>query len=491
MDRAIVERFYRLLAMNEVILSTRHPAELWQRALDTALSLSGAERGYLLVHDPSMSRVGAYRIVASRDIDGESIPKPHLKVSLTIAEEAARTGQTVVTINAQQDGRFHEALSVVDLDLTSVLCVPLRDGTGLLGALYLDHRFQPGVFDGEVPRMMEAFGHQIALAITNTRHIEALGQERARLAEVNERLDALLLEREGMVVGLEQRCARLAEEVELRRASQIGLRETFPKIAFTSKAMEAVLGQVERVAQGDIPVVVTGESGVGKELVARAVHDASPRRNGPFIAFNCGAISENLIESELFGHEKGAFTGAESRRVGLFQAAHGGTIFLDEVGEMPLTMQVKLLRTVQEGQVRRIGATSTETIDVRIVAATNRDLNQMVDEGTFREDLYWRLAAIVIEIPPLRDRPEDIPLIAQHLLENIGPRMVGRAIRLRPDGARLLSQARWAGNVRELENLMERLMAMTPGDEITVAQLPDVVRSEEGDIPPLGHAVLS
>ena len=468
------EPFYRMLSLNEVILHTERLDEMLPEALEIATTLSGAERGFILLRDESAGRVGSFVVAASRDVDGKRIPSPHLEVSLTIAEEAARTGRTVVTLNAREDGRFSQALSVVDLDLTSVLCVPVRDASGLLGALYVDHRFQPGVFEGEVPRMMEAFGHQLALAINNARRIAELQAERARLADAEAKLSELLRERESMLEGLEKRCAQLTDQVE-RAQSDATLRAAFPHIAYGSREMERVLKQVERVARGDIPVIVTGESGVGKELIARAVHEASPRRGGPFVAFNCGAVSESLFESEMFGHIKGAFTGADIDRQGLFMAANGGTIFLDEIGEMPLSMQVKLLRVLQERQLRRVGETQTRPIDVRVVAATNRDLAQMVAEETFREDLFYRLAAFVIEIPALRDRRDDIPLIAMSVLDRIAEESQ-RNVRLTPAGARLLRQCDWPGNVRELENTLRTAVVMADGEELGETELAPLVR---------------
>lgn len=462
-----VEPFYRMLSLNEVILRGESLSSMLPDALQIAMSLSHAERGFILLRDDLDGRVGTFRVAASRDVDGDAIPSPHLAVSLTIAEEAARTGRTVLTLNAREDGRFSEALSVVDLDLTSVLCVPVRDGSGLLGAMYLDHRFRPGVFESEVPRMMEAFGHQLALAITNARRLEELVRMRTELAEA-------LRERDSMLVGLERRVTELTEEVE-RKHSDRTLRDVFPEIAFGSRAMERVLSQVERVARGEIPVVVTGESGVGKELIARAVHQASPRRGGPFVAFNCGAVSESLFESEMFGHIKGAFTGADTDRQGLFQAAGTGTIFLDEIGEMPASVQVKLLRVLQERQLRRVGESHTVAVDVRVVAATNRDLLQMVRDGTFREDLYYRLAAFVIEVPPLRERREDIPLIAAKLLERVSVE-AGRELRLTPGGARLLAQCEWYGNVRELENTLRTAAVMADGHELGEAEVAPLVR---------------
>ena len=466
-DTVSVEPFYRMLSLNEIILQARELSHMLPDALEIAMSLSHAERGFILLRDTNTGRFGDYHVEASRDVDGAEIPSPHLELSLTIAEEAARTGRTVVTLNARDDDRFSSALSVVDLDLTSVLCVPIRDASGVLGALYLDHRFHPGVFGAEVPRMMEAFGHQLALAITNARRVTELESARAQLSD-------LLQERDAMLHGLQARVTALTDEMQ-RRDVDGTLRGVFPEIAFGSRAMERVLDNVRRVARGDIPVVVTGESGVGKELIARAIHSASPRSGAPFVAVNCGAISETLFESEMFGHIKGAFTGADYERQGLFSTADGGTIFLDEIGEMPLSMQVKLLRVLQERQIRRVGESAPRAVNIRIVAATNRSLLDMVQDGTFRQDLYYRLAAFVIEVPALRDRREDIPLIAQSLLARVSEES-DRQLRLTAAAARLLARCEWAGNVRELENTLRTASVMAESEEITDADIAPFVR---------------
>lgn len=480
-DGDLIERFYRMLSLNEVILHSESLGSLWPRALDIAISLSGAERGFILMRDPDRGRVGEYEVAATRDSNGNPIPEPHLEVSLTIAEEAASTGRTVVTVNAMDDERFNAALSVVDLELTSVLCVPVQDSNGLLGALYLDHQLQPGLFEGEVSRMMESFGHQLALAITNIRRRKELEEERERLQEMKDQLDELLQERELMLEGLEDRVEKLNEEVERQRMQGAGSSAEFPDIVYTSRAMENIMDQVNRVARSDISVVVTGESGVGKELVARAVHDKSTRSDEAFVPFNCGAVSQSLFESEMFGHLEGSFTGAERDKQGLFQAASGGTLFLDEVGEMPLEMQVKLLRALQEGEVRRVGATESEQVDVRILAATNQNLEKMVEQGDFREDLYYRLATIVLEIPPLRDRREDIPLVAKTLLERIADGEDGPDKTLRPAAARLLTQATWTGNVRELENTLRAAYALSDGDTLDESDIAPLIRIRDDD----------
>jgi two-component system response regulator PilR (NtrC family) len=219
-------------------------------------------------------------------------------------------------------------------------------------------------------------------------------------------------------------------------------------------------------------VLVTGESGTGKELVARAIHDLSPRAEKPFISINCGAFTETLLESELFGYVKGAFTGANTNRKGLFEAAHGGTIFLDEIGEMSPAMQVKLLRVLQERRVRPVGAHDEMLIDARVIAATNRDLKQMTADGTFREDLFYRVSVIPIHLPPLRDRADDIPDLIVHFLKKFCDQ-AGKNLTISPKTAQLLENYAWHGNVRELEHTIERSVALERSSEIQPEQLPD------------------
>jgi two-component system response regulator AtoC len=236
-----------------------------------------------------------------------------------------------------------------------------------------------------------------------------------------------------------------------------------------------------RVASTDATVLIQGESGTGKELVARAIHAASPRASGPFVAVDCGAIAEGVLESELFGHTRGAFTGAQAARRGLFEEAHHGTLFLDEIGDVGPNLQARLLRALQEGTIRRVGANDPISVDVRIVAATNRDMDAAVKQGTFRADLYYRLHVVSIRIPPLRERREDIPLLAEHFAQKHG----------RPEGSAISTEARellvaydWPGNVRELENAVARALALNPSGVVIPEDLPDAIRiAQTGSAP--------
>jgi two-component system response regulator PilR (NtrC family) len=240
-----------------------------------------------------------------------------------------------------------------------------------------------------------------------------------------------------------------------------------------SPKMRPIFELIQTIAPQTSRVLITGESGTGKELVARAIHENSQRAQAPFITINCGAFPESLLESELFGYMKGAFTGANENRPGLFQAAHGGTLFMDEIGNMSLTMQVKLYRVLQEGKVRPIGSTEENDVDVRIIAATNKDFEKEIAEGRFREDLFYRLSVIPIQLPPLRDRREDIPLLARHFLEKFRKVMEKPIESISPEAMSRLESYDWPGNVRELENTLERAVALEAGREITLRVLPD------------------
>jgi DNA-binding NtrC family response regulator len=270
--------------------------------------------------------------------------------------------------------------------------------------------------------------------------------------------------------------ARVGTQLSLKRAvEQIGyLREeiqseyNFEEIVGASTLVRNLLEKVKRVAPTDSTVLILGETGTGKELIARAIHHLSPRRTQPLVKVNCGAIPTGLVESELFGHEEGAFTGARERRLGRFELAHGGTILLDEVGELPLDTQVKLLQVLQEKQFERVGSSRSQQVDVRVLAATNRDLTQAVKDKTFREDLYYRLNVVPLVVPPLRERREDIPLLMRHFLTKFGKRLGKRLQEPDADTLRRLAAYAWPGNIRELQNVIERAVVLSAGPAVVV-----------------------
>ena len=281
--------------------------------------------------------------------------------------------------------------------------------------------------------------------------------------------------------------ARLkARKSELMRLS---IEEEHPGIVARSEGMRRAFDLACRVARVDSTVLLTGESGVGKEVLARVIHERSPRAGGPFVAINGAALPESLLESELFGHARGAFSGASSDRAGLFEAAHGGTLFLDEIGEVPLGLQAKLLRALQEREVRRLGENRSRKVDVRVVAATNRDLGKDVESGHFRRDLYYRLRVIEIPIPPLRERPDDVLPLARALLVDAARRTGAKASAFSPEAARLLARHRWPGNVRELANAVERAAVLAAGTRVEVEDLPDEIARPSRAAAPAGDTL--
>lgn len=276
---------------------------------------------------------------------------------------------------------------------------------------------------------------------------------------------------------------RAAEKKALRDRTRVleealVARAHFEDLVGQSSQMRAVFKLVETVSHSTATVLIQGESGTGKELVARAIHFNSDRKEKPFIAVNCSALTETLLESELFGHVKGSFTGAMANKKGLFEAADAGTIFLDEIGDISTAMQVRLLRVLQEGEVKRVGANDSIRVDVRVIAATNVDLHRAKEQGKFREDLFYRLNVITVQLPPLRDRPEDIPLLAQHFIRKYRQKTGKTVTGLSPQAMEALTCARWVGNVRELENAIERAIVLSPGPQIEVEDLPDEVRQQ-------------
>jgi len=274
---------------------------------------------------------------------------------------------------------------------------------------------------------------------------------------------------------------RKFEEMERLRLENEALRSnlsekySFKNIVAQSESFKEVFDTIKRLSPFNTTVMITGESGTGKELLARAIHESSPRRGKPFVAINCGAIPESLMESELFGHKRGAFTDASRDKKGLFEEAHGGTLFLDEVGELPLHLQVKLLRALQEQTIRRVGDENVISIDVRLISATLRNLEEDAAKGRFREDLLYRLNVVSIHLPALRDRPEDISLLVEHFLQKHGKRLGIGAKKVSPEIMKLLLQYEWRGNARELENCIERALVLSRGSEIDINSLPDQI----------------
>src|SRR5436853_1997141 len=311
------------------------------------------------------------------------------------------------------------------------------------------------------------------------------------IAAINSGADRYVIKDHQLVDQLRRAVHEVSESLKWKKEAGYLRRELrrltgLDKIIGQSSKMRAIFDMIQTVAPQSSRVLITGESGTGKELVARAIHENSVRAQAPFITINCGSFPETLLESELFGYMKGAFTGANDNRRGLFQAAHGGTLFMDEIGNMSLTMQVKLYRVLQEGKVRPIGSTEESDVDVRIIAATNKEFEKEIAEGRFREDLYYRLSVIPIQVPPLRERRDDIPLLARHFPERFPTPLQKPIEAISPEAMTRLESYDWPGNVRELENTMERAVALETGKEISVRVLPDRILGYAGT--PLGAA---
>lgn len=425
----------------QAINATLELDEVLARVLGIAMQVLDAERGFVLLN--AESEPDGFTIAHRRNFTEAQIGDL-VRISTSVVHEVLRTGEPVLVFEALQDERYRETESIVLQQIQSIACMPLLVKSRQIGAIYLDSLTKRGRFTRDNLPFLTAFAHQSAIAIENARMYEALRAENRNLRE------------------------------EVQRVTG------YDGIIGQSDRMREVFDTVTRVLDTDATVLLEGESGTGKELIARAIHYNGHRSRKPFVALFCGSLPENLLESELFGYKKGAFTGATADKRGLFEAADGGTVFLDEVGDLSANIQTALLRVLQEGEIKRVGETQTRHVDVRIVSATNKPLAQLVEKGTFREDLFYRLNTISITLPPLRQRKGDIPLLANHFLEKYA---VGRRANIRgftPAAVAALERHHWPGNVRELENTVERAVVLAAGDLIEPGdlRLPVVAKPE-------------
>ena len=427
---------------------------LLEQVLDTMVLWTGVERGLLLLRAPDGGLVPRVaRNLARHDLRGEQ-----LSLSMGLAKRAMEERQAICATDAYaQVGDLHA--SVHALRLRSVLAVPLVARGDVLGVVYLDDRVRRGAFGAAELGWVRLVASQAALAIADARDQALLRRAVRRAERANTRLAGELGMREA--------------ELDAMRAelAQGDTRFRYDEIAGRSEPMRSMLRLVDRVTASDVPVLLAGESGTGKELVARAIHANGGRSSRPFVSENCGSVPETLLESTLFGHVRGAFTGASATRAGLFDVADGGTLLLDEIGEMPLSMQTKLLRVLQNGEVRPVGGERTHVVNVRIIGATHRDLEAMVAAGTFREDLFYRLNVVSVRVPALRERTADIPLLVAHFVEK---HAAGRKVKVTRAAMDRLTAFPWPGNVRQLENEIRRAFVLAD-DRIDVAELSDEV----------------
>lgn len=480
---AMDDRLALILEMNRAIAGEIDLARLLDKATEHAIGLLGAERGFVLLKSGYAAREsltndlrgtssGTLSVHAFRGREGDD---PHARFSQSIAERVVLTGESIATMSARDDARMADYVSVHQLMLQSIACVPIRARNGsVIGALYLETRLSPAAgFAQEMP-ILNALADQVAIAIETARLLGENARRAAELEKKSEELERANRELEIAHAGLEERLGYRTEQLEATRRDLRSARAVikghfgYEGLVGRSEAMRRVYALIDRVKDTDVPVLVMGESGTGKEGVARAIHNAGSRSKKPFVGINVGAIPEHLLESELFGHVRGAFTGADRDRRGLFREATGGTILLDEIGEMPAKMQAGLLRVLQEKVVRPVGGTREEPVSVRVIAATHRDLSSMVQAGTFREDLFYRLDVVKVHVPPLRERIEDIPLLIDHFLGIFAARY-GRERRSVSRAAlrRLMGYA-FPGNVRQLENILLNAWVLSDRPELDV-----------------------
>ena len=404
--------------------------EFYRLLLELAMQTVGAENASILMVDERTGNLGFYLASGEESMKLKAVDIP---AGMGIAGAAVETGKPVVSHNVNEDERwFSLASKKTNTDVQSLVCYPIKLNGEVIGVVELLDKQDDEAFDDEDVETLGYFANMLSMAFGVIRDKDLLSDEFDKLKEEY---------RQGYTI--------VGESTTLRKC----------------------IYQAQRVANSKASVLISGESGTGKELFAHLIHDHSPRQSKPFISISCGALPASILERELFGHEKGAFTGADSRKIGLFEAADGGTLFLDEIGEMPLDMQVKLLRVLQEESFLRLGGTQAIEVDVRLISATNRDLEKMVHEGTFRQDLFYRVNVINLQLPPLRERPEDIGDLVQYFIQKHTPPGQPRP-RLGKGLLQHLKGYSWPGNIRHLENAVERAIVLEDSGELTIDSFP-------------------
>jgi transcriptional regulator with GAF, ATPase, and Fis domain len=407
-----------LVRFSERLLGATDLKRLLDELLDALVEVTQADKGFLILLED-----GEMNVRAARNVARETIDNAVNRVSDSIVRRVLETGKPLVVADALHDAEWSGSSSVVNLKLCSVMCAPLKQKGEVFGVIYLGNDNVVSLFDDRALEPLTVFTAQASLLVQNALLLDSLRRENVALRE------AVTTKRYGDLLG-----------------SGASMREVFRRI--------------EKVAATDISVLITGETGTGKEVVARELHRRSLRASGPFVAVNCGAIPETLLESELFGHAKGAFTGAVAARIGRFQAAAGGTLFLDEIAEMTPALQVKLLRALQERTVLRVGESRPEPVDIRVVAATNKVLEEEIKRGAFREDLYYRLNVVAIQLPALRERGDDVVALGRYFLQQYAREFGTRVRGFTPGALVAMRRHPWPGNVRELENRVKKAVVL-------------------------------
>ncbi len=424
-----LEAFKKLYRFSAKINEAETLDDIRRNLVDAVIELARADTGFLL-----MIKEGRVEVDVARDRVGRDLPSEDIKLSDSIVGDVIRRRKPLLISDALEDSIFSDSRSVVNYQLRSVIAVPIVHRDELLGVLYLGCDRKPSAFSAEFLDILMVFAAQAGLLVKNAVLIEGLRSDN--------------------------------EALKMQLDKQV-----FGEIVGGSTSMHGVFKLISRVAPTDISMLIVGETGTGKELIAREIHRRSSRAEGPFIAINTSAIPENLLEAELFGHVKGAFTGALTDRRGKFVEANGGTLFLDEIGDMAPSLQAKLLRVLQERAVEPVGSNKTQPIDIRVIAATNRDLDQMQVEGTFRADLFFRLNEVQVVLPPLRERADDIILLATYFLSKHSEQMGRRFRKFTERCNAAMKRYRWRGNVRELEARVKKAVVMAEGPDIDLADM--------------------
>jgi transcriptional regulator with GAF, ATPase, and Fis domain len=415
---AELNSYKRLFEFSQKLMNNYEIPNLLDALLDVVIQVSNADKGFIVLLES-----GEPVVKVARNLRRETISDAVRHLSDSIIKRVVESRQPLIISDALNDTSFKNSLSVMNLRLTSVMCVPLLERGNLIGLIYVGNDNVTQLFDQAALEILTIFASQASLVIRNALLVNELQLDNQSLQDRIERI-------------------------------------RFGEILGSSPAMQEIFRKVQRVAGTDITVLVTGETGTGKELIAHEIHNRSPRAKGPFVTVNCGAIPENLLESELFGHVRGAFTGAVSNKAGRFQTANKGTLFLDEIGEMPQALQVKILRALQEHIVTKVGDTVPEAVDIRIIAATNRDLDAETRNGRFREDLYYRLNVVQLLLPPLRDRGDDIVVLARYMLSRYAPEYSSKVRGFTSGAIVAIQRYRWPGNIRELENRIKKAVVL-------------------------------
>jgi transcriptional regulator with GAF, ATPase, and Fis domain len=426
-----------LLKISRVVHAIRDLEDLQAQLLDLIFEVVPAGRGAILLSEGSGQEFNC-QYARTRQAGQPQL----VRVSRTIARQVMRDNVAVLGVDVPASGALRDVESLVASEVRSLLCVPLSVFQRMIGCIYLDSTSATNRFQDDHLQLMAAIAGISAVALDNARRLQWLEQENQRLT------------------------------TEIRQEQSL---------VGDGSRMKEIFQFLARVAPTESTVLIQGESGTGKELAARALHRNSPRGGKPFVAINCAAIPESLLESELFGHERGAFTGALIQKKGRLEVADGGVVFLDEIGDLAPALQVKLLRVLQEREVERLGGTHPIKIDVRLIAATNRDLNEAVKKGEFRQDLYYRLAVVPLVMPPLREKRDDIPMLTRHFVQKHAKRCKVKAKPISREAMAALVGYDWPGNVRELENAIERALVMGLSDIVLLEDLPESLQEQTSE----------